>query len=449
MPAGYVNWVQLLQPLTDELGIDIKRERDLVTLAQYYFNYAGGRGEINQLILDEIGVSKEPTENHQLLARLPISTYWTINYDDLIEKSLKQIRKNPDVKYDPQQLATTRPRRDAVVYKMHGDVERPDQAVIIRNDYERYPDEREAFITALSGDLVSKTFLFLGLSFSDPNVNQVFSRVRRNFNENRREHYALMRRYTKSKNEAEEDFQHNSVMQKLFIEDLRRYGIKVVLVDEYEEITEILRAIERGYRGNSIWISGSAEDFSPWTPREVEDFASKLASLLIHNDFRLVSGFGLGIGNHIVTGAMSEVFASKGGKIEEYIQMRPFPNVNSTQTPSAELLTAYREEMASNAGIAIFMFGNKLVDGQFVNADGVIQEFEIAHKAGLHLLPIGGTGSAAKVLYDLMEQELSQHYPQASERFLDDFKVLGEQKENLMEYLEPLIGLIRQLKGED
>ena len=96
VPAGYVNWKRLLSPLAEELGVDIEREHDLVSLAQYH-NNANGRGKLNQQLMDEIGVSREPTDNHKLLARLPISTYWTTNYDKLIEKALDQSGKIPDV----------------------------------------------------------------------------------------------------------------------------------------------------------------------------------------------------------------------------------------------------------------------------------------------------------------------------------------------------------------
>jgi hypothetical protein len=48
---------------------------------------------------------------------------------------------------------------------MHGDIDRPDEAVVTKDDYEKYSRDREPFITALAGDLVKKTFLFLGFSF--------------------------------------------------------------------------------------------------------------------------------------------------------------------------------------------------------------------------------------------------------------------------------------------
>lgn len=90
---------------------------------------------------------------------MPIRTYWTTNYGRLIETALEAGGKRVDSKYTNEQLATTRRGRDAVVHKMHDDIEHPDKAVLSKDDYERYHDTHEPFVTALSGDLVKKTFI--------------------------------------------------------------------------------------------------------------------------------------------------------------------------------------------------------------------------------------------------------------------------------------------------
>jgi hypothetical protein len=71
----------------------------------------------------------------------------------------------------PQQLVVTRPDRDMIVYKMHGDVDHRSDAVLSKDDYERYPIKMRQFVESLRGDLISKTFMFLGFSFSDPNID--------------------------------------------------------------------------------------------------------------------------------------------------------------------------------------------------------------------------------------------------------------------------------------
>ena len=163
--AGYVNWKNLLKDLAEEIELDIdKEEHDLVGVAQYYCNEKKGRGEINQIIIEEFKNKAKITENHRILSRLPIQTFWTTNYDTLIENSLEEANKIADIKISEANLAITLPNRDAIVYKMHGDVSQVQHAVITRDDYERYSESHSLFTTALKGDLVSKHFYLLDLA---------------------------------------------------------------------------------------------------------------------------------------------------------------------------------------------------------------------------------------------------------------------------------------------
>jgi SIR2-like domain len=77
-----------------------------------------------------------------------------------------------------ENLSYSVPGSDATVYKMHGDCSLPHDAVLTKDDYEGYDQKRELFSTALRGDLVSKTFLFIGFSFDDPNLSQILSKIR-------------------------------------------------------------------------------------------------------------------------------------------------------------------------------------------------------------------------------------------------------------------------------
>ena len=194
-PAGFVDWRMLLKSVAEELGLDVEKETNLVALAQYYCNERfGNRSDINRVMLEEFTKDADVTVNHRILARLPIFTYWTTNYDQLVERALEEAGKKPDVKYTIAHLALSLPRRDAVVYKMHGDISDPGKTILIKDDYERYHLTGQAFITALTGDLISKTFLFLGFSFSDPNIDYVLSRIRASYAENMRTHYCFVKR---------------------------------------------------------------------------------------------------------------------------------------------------------------------------------------------------------------------------------------------------------------
>jgi hypothetical protein len=161
----------------------------------------------------------------------------------LIEDALKDAGKIPDVKTSVANLATTMPRRDAVVYKMHGDIAQPDKAVITKDDYESYATTRQLFPMALQGDLVSKTFLFIGSSFNDPNLSYILSRIRLLLGENRRDHYCLLRKVQRTDFETSADFHYAVARQELQVNDLKRYGIIGLLVEDYAHYTDVLRRI--------------------------------------------------------------------------------------------------------------------------------------------------------------------------------------------------------------
>ena len=103
--SGHVDWKSLLKEIIEDLSLDPEEDQDLVTLAQYHCNQAGGsKTSLTQAILNHVPPSGIPTQNHRILARLPIYTYWTTNYDKLIEIALKEAKKVPDCKYALKQL---------------------------------------------------------------------------------------------------------------------------------------------------------------------------------------------------------------------------------------------------------------------------------------------------------------------------------------------------------
>ena len=292
--SGYVDWPGLLSDVAKGLGLDATKETDFVALAQYHLNSnAANRHHLSQLLIDEFSDLKEPTENHAILARLPIRTYWTTNYDRLIERSLEAGGKRVDSKYTKEQLATTRRGRDAVVYKVHGDIEHPDKAILSKDDYERYHQTHGPFVTALSGDLVEKTFLFLGFSFTDPNLDFILSRIRATFTHHQRQHYCITRKRMKRVGESTKDFNYAQNKQSLVTQDLMRFNIKTIFVDDFAQITHLLKVIEDRFRRRTVFISGSAVDYGPWGREATEVFVSKAASALIEKNLRITSGFGL------------------------------------------------------------------------------------------------------------------------------------------------------------
>lgn len=445
--TGYVDWKGLLRPLADELNLDIGEEQDLVGVAQFYLN-ENGRNRISQQLMDEIATAKQPTENHEILSRLPIKTYWTTNYDKLIEKSLENVGKIVDVKYTNNHLATTKRKRDSIVYKMHGDIDHPDTAVLTKDDYEKYPLRKKPYITALSGDLVSKTFLFIGFSFTDPNLDYIMSRVKAYFEEHQRQHYCIFKQCNESDFKNSQLYENAKIKQILLIKDLSRFQIKTILVEKHSDITEMLRRVELAYRRRTIFLSGSAHDFSPFNQKDVESFLCRLGKVLIERNCRISSGIGLGIGNAFITGAIQSVYEHHNGYLNEYLTMRPFPQCIEDKQLRDDTWKKYRYEVISSAGIAIFFMGNKVEDSNVVMADGVRKEFEIARELGLALIPVGCSGYMAKELWNEVMANVSQYYDASNADLIEAIDELGVEVEKLEQLISKIVNVIDLMSKE-
>lgn len=445
--AGFVDWRSLLKPIADDLDIEISRETDLVALAQFHVNEEQNRAKINQILIDEFARQAKLTENHQLLARLPMSVYWTTNYDKLIERALEEAGRTPDIKYSKDQLSTTRRGRDAVVYKMHGDIDHPANAVLIKDDYEKYSDQRRPFLTALAGDLVSKTFLFLGFSFSDPNLDYVLSRIRVSLDNCVRQHYAILREVQKDDAKDDAEFEYMLRRQQLFINDLKRFGIKALLIECHDQITGILKRIYDTYRRKSVLVSGAAHEYGNRTPEQAEALVRKISSSLIGAEYRVVSGFGLGIGSAVISGGLERVFNEASLSVSDHMVLRPFPQIEPEGMTRPELYKKYREDLVSHAGVAIFIFGNKIDErGNLVEAKGMDEEFEIAKSQGLALIPIGATGYVAERLWRTVNSSFDEYFPKQA-NLREPFDALGDPSVNDEALIAALMRMVRVLSA--
>lgn len=440
-PSGCVNWKQLLKEIAEELELDIDKESDLVAIAQYYYNKNGSnRTKLNDIIKDYFQTGKNPNINHNILARLPISTYWTTNYDKLIEKSLENNGKICDVKTCCANLTTTLKGRNVVVYKMHGDVDHPEDAVLIRDDYESYNQEKTPFINALSGDLMTKTFLFIGFSFTDPNFSYICAHLRTHLKENMREHYCFLKDISKTDYKDEDEFKYEKRKLSYFIDDLKRFNIKTVLVQEYSEITEILQNIKRIYDSRTVYISGAAAEYEPDGKEAYEEFISKLSGLLIHKGFKIVSGYGLGVGSAVISGALSEIYHNQKKSLTDQLILRPFPQGDDSKA----MWEAYRQDMISYSGTSIFLLGNKKENGTTVLSNGMRSEYEISKKQGNFLIPIGRTGYISKELWrELLDEKKDDH---TFDIYRHDIESLGDGTKTLDEVIEIVIELIKKVK---
>ena len=205
--------------------------------------------------------------------------------------------------------------------------------------------------------------------------------------------------------------------------ELEIKGIITCIIDNYSEVGEILHSIYKKYMARKVFISGSSNgDYGPYTKEEAQDMLYKFGYNLINENKEqsvdLISGYGLGVGSFLVEGA-AEAVATNNLDFAKRILIYPFPKMyyNVPDSERSEELKKhfvhYREKMIDKCGIAFFMFGTKTdkVTGETVVASGMLEEFEIAHRQGKYVFPIGVTGGAAKILAD---------------KVLDDYKAYND-----------------------
>jgi len=446
--AGFVNWKNLLRDIAADLKLDIDRENDLIAIAQYHFNEKGNnRHKLNQLLIEEFTQGTTVTPNHKILAALPIQTYWTTNYDKLIEKAIEEEGKTPDIKITSENLSTNVPKRDAIVYKMHGDVSLPDQAIITKDDYEGYNEKRQLYTTALQGDLVAKTFLFIGFSFDDPNLEYILSRIRILLGQHQRDHYCFFKKVNRKDFKTDADFNYAEIQHQLKIKDLKRYSINALLVDEYAEITDVLKAVQKKVLRSNIFISGAAKVYDPRSERDALSFVHKLSYEIAAQGYKIVSGVGYGIGSAVINGATEYVFSTKYRHLDDALVLRPFPQVVTGSKSKDERNLEYRNEMIRHAGLALFIFGNK-DDGKggWDLSNGMLEEFDVAIRQDVIPIPVGATGYAAEELWNKVMANPQGYYPNNPDLF-DAIKLIGDKKLNDDELTTQILKALKILQN--
>ena len=427
--SGYLGWSDLLKKHASKIGLNVNKENDLITLAQYYINSKKDSTELKKYICKVFSKddNKKMNKNHLLLSSLPLSSYWTTNYDTLIEQALdfRDLKYNKIV--EDVDLRNKDNNNNIWLYKMHGDVNNDNSIVISKQDYENYYDNYEMLISKLKSEICTKTFLFLGYSISDPNVMHILARARKVFDKNKgRQHYAIMLkpRQVLDNGKNNRKYNYETIKQNHQIEDLAEYGIEVILVDKSEEITEILTEIANKVYSKNILISASCEKATEQY-EQICAFAENLATWLMTQNYKIFTGYGKNIGQHIVSGAFSgcELRTTDQQKVlrslpdvvsvsqrvvnnfSSNVFIFPFPYDKSMPEENRKkLYTRLRENMIASTRISIIISGEKYnKSNELVIANGVMEEFEISQKQNNLIIPISISKGAALEVWNILK----------------------------------------------
>ena len=412
--SGFVDWKKLLEPISKQLRLN--SNIDLTEIAQYYENKYDRQG-LNSLVFNEFDKVPKNNENANWLAKMPISEFWTTNYDDVIEQSLKKQGKNYQKIVRSEDFKYHKVEREVTIYKMHGDKDSPDDVVLTKRDYQSYDLERNVFTKLLSVELIRKTFIFIGFSFNDPNMERILSIAKQSLKGKAPQtHYCFMRKvqlmdYLDEKNKLNRErikqYIQDKNYQELRIAAMAKDGILTILINSYDEITLMLQYLYNNYITNNVFISGgiNPEALSDYTSFEMKkDFSSKLnaaesfltllGKTLCDNDFSVYTGFGAGVGNYILSGILSSDKYNCVDVINDKIHISSLVEVEDP-----DIKTQIRRKMIKQCSSSIIVFGYGEKDS------GTYQEYDIAMKEGKYIIPVMKTGLAAEKIYTKLKEE--------------------------------------------
>ena len=391
--AGYPNWAELFAPIAKELQISTNESTDYYRLAQYYTN-AFGSGALLQKINEQINRNRYQSDLLEKLIDVGFTNIWTTNFDNALEVNYQKQDVLINKLFKDQDFSNVDLNKRVNIFKMNGDISNLGSIIATQNDFESYPDTHRIILMFFKRELISSTFLFIGYSFTDHLVLDSLSEITRYLGGTTNFHYAIM----KSK--------PNDTNFKYFVEDLeKRYHIRVLLVDKYEEINDVLADLNERIRCKKVFFSGSFRSNSKPIEEYSHQFSQHVSEAVLAADYRIVNGIGRRFGTHLI-GYACEYLAREGVKnIENHLIVRPFVAHN---IGAYEKKNANRKKIISQCGAAVFVFGD-ITHAENNEKSGVIDEFEIAQQQHKTIIPIAYPNTISELIWNYVKKNITEY----------------------------------------
>jgi len=166
------------------------KSKNLLEISELLLRYAGSRNELNKILLREYKKKPEATHVHDRLSRIPhFDHIFTTNYDTLIEDSMvRRCHVIGSTGHFPIQSD-----RFPKVYKLHGDVNNLDEIILATRDYSRtIAGQKDHMVWNRFKDVSAyKDILFLGHSYEDSNIWEIYHDLEKHIKNLRRAKYMV------------------------------------------------------------------------------------------------------------------------------------------------------------------------------------------------------------------------------------------------------------------
>ncbi len=391
--AGYPGWMDLFKPFGKELDIPVDENTDYYKLAQYYTNNFG-QAMLRQKINERVNRNQFKSPLLDELADIGFSNIWTTNFDNAVELNYQKRGALINKVFKDVDFSNVDLNKRVNIFKMNGDVTNLDGIIATQSDYEAYTDSHRIMLMFFKRELISNTFLFIGYSFKDHLVLDCLSEISRYLGGTSNYHYTIM------KDDKKDPY------FRYFVDDIeQRYHIRVLLVDEFEDIPTVLAKLNERVRDKRVFISGAFSSYAEKMEEYSHNFSRYATSALLGFDYRIVNGIGRRFGTHLI-GYANEYLAKEGVKdIERHLIVRPFVG---REEDSAQKKRLERQRIIGQCGAAIFLFGEH-GGNKKAQKSGVMEEFEIARDQHKTIIPIAYPGMVSEIIWRQVKQNLTQY----------------------------------------
>lgn len=184
--VGYPSWDTLLKRLGANLGqgdlthdqvVDLTRN-DRLRIAEYYYLKEGKQvGPLRREIdLQFSKVSPLTFGGYVDLINLGAQRIYTTNFDDLIERTYRELELPFSKIATPRDLALSAGDKTEIV-KYHGDLTNDPSLVLTESQYHRRLNFDSPMDLKFRADILGKSVMFIGYSFSDINIRIIWFRL--------------------------------------------------------------------------------------------------------------------------------------------------------------------------------------------------------------------------------------------------------------------------------
>jgi hypothetical protein len=168
-------------------------EADLLTACELAKRYLSPAVFKTEMLQEFSGNGYLPAKIHDNLSSVDSRLVMTTNFDKLYENRANQLQHNTVIvkNYYDKDIADVFRRRDRVVLKVHGTIDSPDATIFTRSQYALARRDHGHFYQLLRGVFVTHTFVFLGASMRDPDIQLLLEDNAYSF-EGSRPHFIVM-----------------------------------------------------------------------------------------------------------------------------------------------------------------------------------------------------------------------------------------------------------------